>query len=253
MRFDDIDFQMRKYEKSLDQVILDDMYLVARLDGRGFSKFTKKQNFEKPFDVNFRDLMVKTTRDLMEISGFRIIYAYTESDEISLLFHPKENSFGRKTRKINSTLAAQASAFLSLQVGEVVTFDCRVIPLPNIERVMDYFCWRQEDSHRNSLNGWAYWTLRKEGISKRKATAMLSGQGVAFKNDLLFAKGINYNNLPLWQKRGVGLYYMEVSHRGYNPKEDKVVLTRRKRLYENMELNSGEEYRRLIGRILDVT
>lgn len=253
MKFDDMDAEMRKYEKSLDQVILDDLYLVARLDGRCFSKFTKKQNFEKPFDINFRDLMVKTTRDLMENSGFRIIYGYTESDEISLLFHPQENTFGRKTRKINSILAAQASAFLSLQIDEVVTFDCRVIPLPNIERVTDYFCWRQEDSHRNSLNGWAYWTLRKEGVSKRKATAMLSGKNVSYKNELLFERGINYNKLPLWQRRGVGLYYMEVSHRGYNPKEDKVVLTQRKRLYENMELSMGEEYRKLIERILDVT
>ena len=250
MRFNELDTQMRKYEKSLDQVILDDMYLVARLDGRGFSKFTKKMGFKKPFDGNFNDLMARTTRDLMENSGFRIIYGYTESDEISLLFHPKENAFGRKTRKINSTLAAQASAFFSLQVGEAVTFDCRVIPLPNIERVKDYFAWRMEDSHRNSLNGWAYWTLREKGLSARKATSMLSGKGIAYKNEILFKNGINYNDLPLWQKRGVGFYYMEVSHRGYNPKEDKVELTTRKRLYTNVDLPYGEEYRKLIQRIL---
>ena len=47
MRFDDFDKEMRKYEQSLDQVILPDMYIVARLDGRSFSKFTEKQNFER--------------------------------------------------------------------------------------------------------------------------------------------------------------------------------------------------------------
>ena len=34
--------------------------------------------------------------------GFNIIYGYTESDEISLLFHPNENTFNRKQRKLNS-------------------------------------------------------------------------------------------------------------------------------------------------------
>ena len=27
-----------------------------------------------------------------------------------------------------------------------------------------------------------------------------------FKNELLFQKGINYNDLPGWQKKGVGVY-----------------------------------------------
>ena len=42
MKFDDFDRQMRIYEESLDQYILPDMYLVARLDGRSFTKLTKK-------------------------------------------------------------------------------------------------------------------------------------------------------------------------------------------------------------------
>ena len=42
--------------------------------------------------------------------GFRVIYAYTESDEISLLFAPEETTFGKKVRKYNSILAGEASA-----------------------------------------------------------------------------------------------------------------------------------------------
>ena len=34
MKFDDLDLKMRAYEQSIDQVILSDMYLVARLDGK---------------------------------------------------------------------------------------------------------------------------------------------------------------------------------------------------------------------------
>lgn len=206
MKFDEFDRQMRIYEESLDQYILPDMYIVARLDGRSFTKLTKEVfKFEVPFDASFRDYMLATVRHLME-SGFRIVYGYTESDEISLLFHANENTFNRKVRKINSTLAGEASAHFSLLLGQAATFDCRVVPLPNIERVQDYFIWRQEDAHRNSLNAHCYWALRKEGMSKRRATSMLEGMQVSSKNELLFQRGINYNDLPNWQKRGIGVY-----------------------------------------------
>ena len=246
MRFDDFDKEMRKYEQSLDQVILPDMYIVARLDGRSFSKFTEKQNFEKPFDDHFRDLMVETTKYLIEHSGFRIVYGYTESDEISLLFHPKDDTFGRKVRKINTVLAGLASAFFSLKVGVPVTFDCRVIPLPNLTRVEDYFAWRQEDSHRNSLNTWCYWTLRKMGFTKGKATSWLFRKSVSYKNDLLFQYGINYNDLPNWQKRGMGVYYKKYVIDSYNPKTEERVSVNRKKIYVDYDLSSKDFYRRFV-------
>ena len=97
MKFDDFDKQMRVYEQSLDQIILPDMYIVARLDGRSFTRLTKEiYKFEAPFDIKFRDLMVDTVKNLMNDSGFNIVYGYTESDEISLLFQKDDNTFGRK-------------------------------------------------------------------------------------------------------------------------------------------------------------
>ena len=51
MKFDDFDAKMRKYEQSLDQIILPEMYIVARLDGRSFTRLTKEIcQFEAPFD-----------------------------------------------------------------------------------------------------------------------------------------------------------------------------------------------------------
>lgn len=242
MKFDEFDRQMRIYEESLDQYILPDMYIVARLDGRLFTKLTKEVcKFEVPFDTSFRDYMLATVRHLME-SGFRIVYGYTESDEISLLFHAKENTFGRKVRKINSTLAGEASAHFSLLLGRAATFDCRVVPLPNIERVQDYFIWRQEDAHRNSLNAHCYWALRKEGMGKQNATSMLEGMEVSSKNELLFQRGINYNDLPNWQKRGIGVYYQEVVKEGHNPVLNETVQTTRRELREDLDLMVGKEY-----------
>ncbi len=250
MKFDEFDKKMRQYEESLDQYILPDMYIVARLDGRGFTKMTEKR-FEKPFDERFREMMLQITKELMTNSGFKIIYGYTQSDEISLLFAKEENSFGRKVRKINSTLAGIASAKASMIMGELVSLDCRVIPLPNIERVKDYFAWRMEDSHRNSLNGWCYWTLRKEGKSRREATSILSGKGDSFKNELLFERGINYDRLPLWQKRGCAMYFNRAVKIGKDPRTGEEKEVYRNVLGYNDELMIGDAYRTFIGDILE--
>lgn len=242
MNFDELDTRMRRFETSLDQTILPELYLAVRIDGRNFTKLTKETcKFEAPFDIRFRDAMIDTVKHLMEC-GFRIVYGYTQSDEISLLFHPKDNTFGRKTRKINSVLAGEASAFFSLRLGIPACFDCRVVPLPNLECVKDYFSWRQEDAHRNSLNGHCYWLLRKEGLSARQATGELEGKSITYKNELLFSRNINFNDLPNWQKRGVGLYYSSYEKMGYNPILDEEVTSIRSKIEANMELEIGEKY-----------
>ena len=251
MNFDVLDKEMRIYEQSLDQYILPELYLVVRLDGRSFTKLTKETcNFEAPFDEKFRDLMIETTKAVMEC-GFTVVYGYTESDEISLLFGKNCDTFSRKTRKINSILAGEASVAFSMAAGVRGTFDCRVVPLPNIQRVKDYFLWRQEDAHRNSLNSWCYWTLRKEGLSKNKATAMLLGKSVSFKNELLFERGINYNNLPLWQKRGVGFYYEDFEKEGFDPVKQEKTMTMRRAIKVDLDIPTGEEYANLIGNLLE--
>lgn len=251
MKFDDFDKEMRIYEESIDQYILPDMYIVARLDGRSFTRLTKEIcKFEVPFDIKFRDLMIETVKTLFNV-GFRIVYGYTESDEISLLFHPKDHTFGRKVRKINTTLAGEASAAFSLALGQAATFDCRVVPLPNKERVADYFVWRQEDAHRNSLNAHCYWAFRKEGKSQNDATIELEGKSVAYKNELLFQRGINYNELPPWQKRGIGVYFTDAQKEGFNPIKKEKVVTQRRELFVNYDIPLGEDYREFVLQFLD--
>lgn len=249
MKFDELDKMMRVYEQSLDQCIVPDMYMVARLDGRNFTRLTRETCcFEAPFDERFRDLMLHTVRHLMSC-GFSIVYGYTQSDEISLLFARNECAFNRKTRKLNSVLAGEASAVFSLALGRPAVFDCRIAPLPNVERVCDTFSWRQEDAHRNALNGHCYWALRQEGLSAQEAAARLQGRSVADKNELLFGRGINFNDLPTWQKRGMGILYRDEAKTGHNPLtgEDAEVL--RKRLHVEYELPRGEDYRALIRQL----
>ena len=242
MEFDELDERMRVFETAHDHCVLPGLTMVARLDGRGFTRLTKEiHGFEAPFDLRFNEHMAATTQHLMDC-GMRILYGYTQSDEISLLFHLDETSFGRKERKLISVLAGEASAAFSLRLGAPGIFDCRICQLPDRLRVIDYFRWRQADAHRNALNAHCYWAQRKDGVSGNKASERLDGMSVSDKNEFLFAKGINVNELPNWQKRGVGVRWMAVLKEGQNPITGERVTVSRRRLVVDRELPMRDEY-----------
>lgn len=250
MNFDDFDRQMRAYERSIDQVLPSDVYMVARLDGRGFTRLTKEIcSFEAPFDVRFRDMMIETVKHLMDC-GFRILYGFTQSDEISLLFHPKETAFGRKVRKYDSILAGEASAALSLQLKLPAVMDCRMIPLPTVETVQDYFLWRQEDARRNALNAHCYWLLRKEGLSASDADRKIKGISCAAKTNLLQSYSLNFSALPLWQSRGIGVFRKIEEKTGFNPIVNEFETAVRNCLYTEYNLPIREAYAGFISDML---
>jgi tRNA(His) guanylyltransferase len=251
MKFDDLDSKMRVYETSQDRCVLPGMYIVARIDGRGFTRLTKEvHQFEAPFDEKFRDMIVETVKHLMNC-GFNVIYGYTESDEISLLLHPDENIFGRKTRKYISILAGEASAKFSSLLGNVGAFDCRLSELPNKNLVEDYFRWRNEDACRNALNAHCYWRLRRDNFTVGEASSKIKGMGIASKNELLFQYGINFNDLPAWQKRGIGVYWKEVKKEGFNPKTNEAVWADKRILYTDFELPMRDEYNKFIAELVN--
>ena len=250
MKFDELDATMRVFETAHDYCVLPGLHIVARLDGRNFTRLTRQvHRFERPYDVRFRDYMIATTEHVMTC-GFNVIYGYTQSDEISLLFHPQEESFGRKVRKLNSILAGEASARFSLLLGDIASFDCRISQLPNIELVGDYFRWRNEDAHRNALNAHCYWKLRETGKSVREATATLVGMSVAQKNELLFRHGVNFNDLPNWQKRGVGLRWETYEKVARNPKTGEEVTARRRRIRHELDLPMKDEYGAFVAQLI---
>jgi tRNA(His) 5'-end guanylyltransferase len=242
MQFDELDKRMRLFETAHDHCVLPGIWMVARLDGRSFTRLTRElQHFAAPFDERFRDLMVATTGHLMT-SGFNVLYGYTESDEISLLLHKNEDAFDRKLRKLISVLAGEASAAFSLKLGAQACFDCRISQLPSEELVIDYFRWRSEDAHRNALNAHCYWLLRKEGTSPRAAASRLDGLSATEKRELLFAHGVDFDGVPRWQKRGVGLYWETYIKEGRNPLTGETALAERRRIRSEYELPSKEEY-----------
>jgi tRNA(His) 5'-end guanylyltransferase len=250
MKFDDLDAKMRVFETAADTCVLPSLFMAARIDGRNFTRLTKETHpFEAPYDVRFRDYMVATVEHLMQC-GFRVVYGYTQSDEISLLFHRDEAAFERKLRKYNSILAGEASAKFSLLLGDLAAFDCRISQLPTEDLVVDYFRWRNEDAHRNALNAHCYWMLRKQGQTVNEATKALLKLSVAAKNEMLFENGINFNDLPTWQKRGIGLYWETYEKPGLNPQTNETVVTERRRIHVDYDLPMKEAYDEFIRRLL---
>ncbi|PSB04901.1 tRNA(His) guanylyltransferase Thg1 family protein [Merismopedia glauca] len=189
MKFNELDAKLRIFETAHDLCVLPEIFIVARLDGRNFTKLTKETyKFEAPFDPKFRDYMVATVEHLMGC-GFHVIYVYTQSDEISLLLH------------------------------------------------------RNEDAHRNALNAHCYWMLRKKGEKAGTATEKIEKISNSDKNELLYREGgINFNDLPKWQKRGLGLYWESYSKEGVNPISGEKLLANRRRIKVDLELPMKDEY-----------
>lgn len=238
MKFEQLDRRMRVYETAHDHCVLPGIHMVARIDGRSFSRLTRapEHRLEAPYDVRFRDCMVATLEHLVTSSGFSVLFGYTQSDEMSLLLRMDESLFGRKLRKLVSVLAGEASAKFSLAFGTVAAFDARISQLPNVEAVVDYFRWRHEDAHRNALNGHSYWLLRRQGLDDDDATEKLKGVSVAERNELLFRAGINFNDVPAWQKRGIGVLWEDEPHVGTDPRTGAAVTSTRRRAVVELEL-----------------
>lgn len=250
MKFDDLDKKMRVFETAHDVCVLPNIYMVARIDGRSFTRLTKEVHaFDAPFDIRVRDMMTGTIEHLMQC-GFNAIYGYTQSDEISLLFSLNEGSFQRKERKFNSVLAGEASAKFSLLLGDLAAFDCRISHLPSPQLVIDYFRWRQEDAHRNALYAHCYWKARSLGASATQATELFAGKSMAAKNEYLFQQGINFNDLPAWQKRGTGVYWETFNKEGLNKKTGEPTQALRRRLKVDDQVPMKDKYDHFIRGLL---
>lgn len=251
MKFEQLDRRMRVYETAHDHCVLPGVHMVARIDGRSFSHLTRvAQKFDAPYDARFRDHMVATLRHVMTC-GFGALYGYTQSDEMSVLLLRDDALFGRKLRKLLSVLAGEASAAFSVRLGSVAAFDCRISQLPTTDDVVDYFRWRYEDAHRNALNGHCYWLLRGQGLDDHAATQRLSGVSVAARNELLFQHGINFNDVPAWQKRGIGLRWEEVPRAGVDPRTGAEVVRSRAELVTLDELPMKDAYDAFVRGIVD--
>lgn len=220
--------------------------IVLRLDGRGFYRLSSEMKLQKPYDPLFEESMVNTAKNVFQ--EFSPLFIYTFSDEFNILLG--DILFSGRIEKLNSVFASFiANSFTynfkdvfkdmedfseNSKVMPIISFDSRVIPL-SLEQLVDYFKSRQDEAWRNCLNGYAYWTLREE-MNKNQAMKELLGLKSSQIHDLLFERGININEVPTWQRRGVGIYKEEIEIRGYNPFQEEETVSSRKRIISNWDL-----------------
>ncbi|KAJ4395268.1 tRNA-His guanylyltransferase [Neurospora sp. IMI 360204] len=204
-----------EYVKQFEQPdsLLPNTWIVVRLDGRGFTKFSTKYAFEKPNDKRALDLMNAAARSVMsELPDITI--AYGVSDEYSFVFHKSCTLFERRASKLVSTIVSTFTAYYvhhwpvyfadSPLSPPLPSFDGRAVCYPSVQNLRDYMSWRQVDCHINNLYNTTFWTLIKQGgMDGTAAELMLKGTFSADKNEILFKKfGINYNNEQEIFKKG---------------------------------------------------
>lgn len=248
MNTDELDTRLRSLELYHGLHLPPGAWAVIRVDGHGFSRFTESR-FERPFDAHFHDLMLRTARSLIE--ALHGNYAYVESDEVSVLLRPDWERHGRVWEKVVTLAAGVASAAFTHASGAPVHFEARAWMGPSPDRVVDYFRWRQADAKRCCLNGWCYWLQRQAGASASAAQATLRRASYDAKLALLHERSVDFDALPAWQRRGTALYWERYTRQGTDPRSGAVTEAVRRRLKVDRELPEGQEYARLIRRLVD--
>src|SRR4051812_23385307 len=109
--------RMKKYEASHDYTLPPTSPAILRLDGHGFSKFTA--HFCRPFDQRIHDAMIATCADLLHFFPPAIV-AYTQSDEITLVFPNGVQSFNDRIQKLVSLAASYCSVRFNVHLSALL-------------------------------------------------------------------------------------------------------------------------------------
>ena len=227
---DDLGVRMKTFYEQIPKTKLMRRCPVAiRIDGKAFHTFTR--GFQKPFDEVLIKSMQETMKYLCEnIQG--CVLGYTQSDEITLILvdYKKLTSsawFDYEVQKICSIAASMATmAFNNIfskyvkgfdlalayndngidteenrklweiynkAVNKGAMFDARCFNIPK-EEVTNLVYWRQLDASRNSIQMVGQANFSHKELQNKSCNDI--------QDMLMTQKGINWNDLPTYQKRG---------------------------------------------------
>jgi len=199
---DNLGDRMKGYEQAEGgRSFLPGLPIVVRIDGKCFSSWTR--HCERPFDAGLHRLMVLTTKELVHETG--AVIGYTQSDEISLVLYgatPKtEVYFCGKIQKLVSVLASIATAeFNNLarlaalnRTAGLALFDCRAWVVPSKAEAANALLWRELDAAKNSVSMAAHHYYSHRELMNKRGHEM---------QEMLHAKGVNWNDYPAAFKRG---------------------------------------------------
>lgn len=228
--------RMKYYENEIDSkmIIKPSESFIVRLDGRSFSKFTRK--FVKPFDIVFIKTMCLVMRDL--ISKFDAQTGYTHSDEITLVFnskyteeheqeHIKSNElkelqnhlFNGRIQKIISLTSSYCSVRFNYHLNNLIKpissnypiefvnlinsceqmFDARILVFQHTYKheILNHQIWRSiYDCEKNAISTYAYTYFGPKKIISKSCVEMIQ----MLKEE----KGLVWDvNVPLFIKHGI--------------------------------------------------
>ena len=159
----------RKFEA--DDRLLPNAWIVVRIDGKGFHKFSDNHKFAKPNEKAALDLMNKCAVNVMTEFN-EILLSYGQSDEYSFVFRPDTGVYSRRRDKIVTNIVSLFASSYVFHWTEYFpdkkliyppSFDGRAVLYPSIKNMRDYLSWRQADCHINNLYNTVFWTLVQKG------------------------------------------------------------------------------------------
>ena len=278
--YNELSIRMKTFYEQIPKIkLIRRMPVIIRLDGKAFHTFTK--GFKKPFDEILIKTMQETTKYLCEnIQG--CVLGYTQSDEISLLLvdYKKLNSdawFDYEVQKMCSIAASMVTMifnkeliknikeydikcssmiqYVELQklhndyikelnkaVEKGAMFDARCFNIPK-EEVTNYIYWRQLDASRNSVQMVGQANFSHKELKNKSCNNI--------QDMLMIQKGINWNDFPVYQKRGTCVIKEEyfINDKGEEIENDFIInksvenITKRTRWFidKNIPLFKGED------------
>lgn len=234
--YDDLGTRMKTFYENIPKTKLMRRTPVAiRIDGKAFHTFTRE--FQKPFD----EVLIKSMQDTMKYLCENIqgcVLGYTQSDEITLILvdYKKFTSsawFDYEVQKVCSIAASMATIAFNKYFSENINseycvfddelldgdfnpnykneylidlytthikasykgamFDARCFNIPK-EEVTNLIYWRQLDATRNSIQ-----MVGQANFSHKELQNKSCDQ---IQDMLMTQKGINWNDIPSYQKHG---------------------------------------------------
>lgn len=231
-KFDELGTRMKvNYENRTRILLPRRTYTLIRIDGKAFHTYTR--GFEKPFDMGLIEDMNETAIHLCKnIQG--AVIGFVQSDEISILMtdfktHETDAWFDGNIQKIVSVSASMAASkfnqlrwmryvndrynnptndndpvswewFEGVRKLKLADFDARTFTIPSKSEVMNYFIWRQQDTVRNSIASVAQMNY---------STEELKGKNGKIQQEMIFQKGLNWNDFEPMLKRGRFVFKQE--------------------------------------------
>ena len=224
--------RMKVYEAVSKNYLMRRTPVIIRLDGKAFHTFTR--GLDKPFDIDFVNIMQQTMLHLCEnIQG--CVLGYTQSDEITLVLVDYQDRdtcawFDNQVQKIASISASMATLYFNRELSEMLRdleedLAAADYSLPQAHmyetnskkydkwydkeykalfdsrvfnvpqyEVINNLIWRQQDATRNSINSVA------QSLFSHKELQGINSKDL--QNKMLIEKNVNWNDFSTTLKRG---------------------------------------------------